>query len=262
MILARCNGIEHIVRMDTPFREETVTYLPMEYLDGNSLADRNERILSEKQALNYIRQISEALVVVHKQGLVHCDIRPANIFLRQGGKDVVLADFGLTLDVDTELSRTRDSEYIDGFSPIELCNRGQAIGAYTDVYSLAATLYELLTGEVPVSAKERKINSIQLISPRTKNPEISASTNKAILAGMQFMPEKRPQSVKDWLEKFNFEKQLTSPNPINWDKWNSIATWVGSITAAIAFIWGVFIFFQQQSNSNKTQNPSTQVSPK
>jgi eukaryotic-like serine/threonine-protein kinase len=80
--LARCNGSPHIVQVDTPFEEKGVYYLPMEYVEGNSLADRNPKIMSEELALRYIRQVGEALALVHANNLTHCDIRPANIFLR------------------------------------------------------------------------------------------------------------------------------------------------------------------------------------
>jgi eukaryotic-like serine/threonine-protein kinase len=120
--LARCNGSPHIVQVDTPFEENGVFYLPMEYIDGNSLADRNPRVMSEERALMYIRQVGEALALVHENGLIHCDIRPANIFLRSrdGVQEAVLADFGLALDFDTKLTRTRARERVDGFSAPEL----------------------------------------------------------------------------------------------------------------------------------------------
>jgi eukaryotic-like serine/threonine-protein kinase len=147
--LAQCSGTPHIVKVAMPFKEEAVTCLPMEYVDGNSLGDRSQRILLEPTALEYVRQIGEALTVVHGHKLVHRDIRPANIFLRirDGKAEAVLTNFELTVDFDAEQSRTRKQECTDGFSPIELYSRGKPMGAYTDVYSLAATLYELLTGK-------------------------------------------------------------------------------------------------------------------
>ena len=118
-----------------------------EYVDGNSLGDRAQRQLLEPTALDYIRQIGAALTVMHQQNLVHRDVRPANLLLRIQGNP-----FGLALDAGSSLTKTRPKELIDGFSPLELYGSGQTLGPYTDVYSLAATLYELLMGEVPVSA--------------------------------------------------------------------------------------------------------------
>ena len=235
--LARCGGT-HIVKTKTPFKEGATTCLPMEYVDGNSLADRGQRILSEAKALEYIQQTGEALTIVHSQGLVHRDVRPANIFLRirEGKTEAVLADFGLALDCDSELSRTRKTELMNGFSPIELYGRGQKVGPYTDVYSLAATLYELLTGAVPVSAGDRK-NGQKLESPQVKNPEISGKTAKAVLAGMELEAAKRPQSMEDWLKMLG---QQLSPPPLksgsDWGKWQTVWTAVGAIGALLAVV--------------------------
>jgi serine/threonine protein kinase len=238
--LAKCSSTPHIVTVEMPFKEGTVICLPMEYVDGNSLGDRAQRILLESTALEYVRQIGEALTVVHGQKLIHRDVRPANIFLRIRGSKVeaVLADFGLAVACETEQSRTRELERMDGFSPIELYSRGQAVGDYTDVYSLAATLYELLTGEVPVSAEARKLRGEALISPQVKNPEISGRTTKAILKGMELLPEKRSQSISDWLKLLGVEKQTeASPQKaINWEKWQAI--WA-ALAVIVALVVGI-----------------------
>ncbi len=128
-----------------PFVEGDLACLPVEYLVGDSLAKRQQPMLTESVALAYVRQVGKALAVVHGQGLVHRDIRPSNIFLRIEGSrvDAVLTGFGLAVNCDTALTRTRTRELIDGFSPFELYGRDRPVGAYTDVYSLAATLYEL-----------------------------------------------------------------------------------------------------------------------
>ena len=112
----------NIVKMRRPFEEGTVFCLPMEYLDGPSLGDRSQIILVESLALKYVQQIGEALKVVHSEGLVHRNVRPSNIFLRihDGKPEAVLTGFGLAVNIDSELTRTRKAELIDGFSPIEL----------------------------------------------------------------------------------------------------------------------------------------------
>jgi eukaryotic-like serine/threonine-protein kinase len=225
--LAKCNGTPHIVQTEMPFEEGVVVCLPMEYMDGNSLADRAQSQLLEATALEYIRQIGEALAVVHKKGLVHCDIRPANIFLRirDSKVDAMLTDFGLALSCEAELTRTRTQERSDGFSPIELYSRGQPVGPYTDVYSLSATLYELMTGKVPVSACDRGTQRHQLVSPQVMNPDISGKTTTAILAGMELLPAKRPQTVEAWLKQLSYQNIAVTTNSIvniNWTKWQTI----------------------------------------
>ena len=263
--LVQCRDIPHIVQAERVFKAEGIVCLPMEYVAGRSLADRAEAILSEETALGYIEQIGWAIAQVHDTvGLVHRDIRPANILLRMAGTTVepVLTDFGLAMDFDTELTRSRPQEQMDGFSPLELYSCGrQPIGPYTDVYSLAATLYELLTHTIPPSAEERKLNGVALLSPQGQNSAISEQVAEAVLKGLKLQSDERPQSVvallalleirdgPEWLEE---ELELIEDAPawleaesepeedaVNWDKWNGIGMAITVILAAIAMALGV-----------------------
>jgi eukaryotic-like serine/threonine-protein kinase len=243
--LARCNGSPHIVQVDTPFEEKGVYYLPMEYIEGNSLADRNPRVMSEELALRYIRQIGEALALVHANGLIHCDIRPANIFLRSrdGVQEAVLADFGLALDSDTKLTRTREREQMDGFSAPELYTKDRPIGAYTDVYSLAATLHDLVTGVPPIGANKRS-SFVDLESPRIKNPDVSAATTKAILRGLEM--RRRSDSVAAWLTMLPVVKSVVSTempgqkkSQLNWQTFWMAAAVVVAFFALIVAALGI-----------------------
>jgi eukaryotic-like serine/threonine-protein kinase len=265
--LERCHGNHHIVKVESLFKDGSVFCLPMEYVGGESLADRSQRILLEETALGYIRQIGEAVVIMHGKGLVHCDIRPANIFLRlrDNQVDAVLTDFGLALSCDAALTRTRTKERSDGFSPIELYSRGRPVGTYTDVYSLAATLYELLTGEVPVSAGDRGTSGATLLSPQVKNPEISAKTTRAILSGMELAPEKRPQSVNDWLRQLSVQRSLVQTSidgSVNWSKWQTI--W-GALAVLVAILVGIPAWLALKPPEKApipTVSPRAQTSPK
>lgn len=200
--LNKCSGrTPYIVQAGMPFEEGEMVCLPMEYVDSFSLADRADRILPQTRALKYIQQIGEALTVVHQQGLVHRDIRPGNILVRMQYQEAVLTeeailtDFGLAMACDTELTTARTKERKDGFAPLELY-LGETVGQATDVYGLAATLYALLTGEVPVSALDRAHN-VELIPPQAKNSEISSKVAKAIVAGMALEAAQRPRSVQE-----------------------------------------------------------------
>jgi eukaryotic-like serine/threonine-protein kinase len=220
VILAMCNNSPNIVKVYMPFREGSIACLPMEYIDGKSLADRSQKILTEELALKYIWQVGEALAEVHSQKLVHCDIRPANIFLRSrdGLQEAVLADFGLSLEFGMRLTSTRARERVDGFSSPELYVRDRPVGAYTDVYSLAATLYDILTGEPPMSVTQRD-STTPLKSPQVNNHNLSALTTKAILEGLELLPEKRPDTVKAWLDKLPSlpaVSKTTKNTKVNW----------------------------------------------
>ena len=196
--LAKCRH-PHIVQAGEPFQENGVWCIPMEYIDGVTLARIKEKVLSEAEALQYIQQIGEALSEVHRNGFLHGDVRPANIMLRAGKAEAVLIDFGFAREFDHDLTITRTKELAGGFAPVELYSRQAKRGPYTDVYSLAATLYILITGEKPTSAPDRGAYNAPLIAPKKHNPQISDAVNKAILRGLKLKGEDRPQSVEEWL---------------------------------------------------------------
>ncbi|MGA1132070.1 MAG: serine/threonine protein kinase [Prochlorotrichaceae cyanobacterium] len=262
IVLARCDGKSpYIVRIDTPFEHDGLPCLPLEYVGGTSLAKRSQQILPESVALAYIHQIADAVNVLHAEKMVHRDIRPDNIFLRDrdGKVEVVLTDFGLALEFDTELSRTRTQERIKGFSALELFSSGQAVGAYTDIYSLAATLYEMLTGEIPVSADDRKIRGTPLITPQQKNPDISGHTSKAILQGMELESRNRPQTIEAWLQELG-----TAPGspqvkrPVNWEKWSVI--W-GAVAVCIGLLTWIGDQILSRQGSTPPAPPTQQNQP-
>jgi serine/threonine protein kinase len=197
--LARCSH-PHIVRVDEVIQEGQLWCIVMEYIDGEDLASRieNKGALQEAEALRYIQQIGEALTVVHNNGLLHRDVKPQNIMLRCGKSDAVLIDFGIAREFTPNLTQTHTQMLSDGFAPIEQYDKRAKRGAYTDVYALAATLYSLLTGEVPTLAPLRAI-SMSFLEPKEINPNISDRVNQAILKGMEVKPEDRPTSIQEWL---------------------------------------------------------------
>jgi serine/threonine protein kinase len=187
--LARCSH-PHIVRVDEVIQEGQLWCIVMEYIDGEDLASRieNKGALQEAEALRYIQQIGEALAVVHNNGLLHRDVKPQNIMLRSGKSEAVLIDFGIAREFTPNLTQTHTQILSDGFAPIEQYDKRAKRGAYTDVYALAATLYSLLTGEVPTLAPLRAI-SMSFLEPKEINPSISDRVNQAILKGMEVKPE-------------------------------------------------------------------------
>jgi DNA-binding response OmpR family regulator len=124
-------------------------YLVMEYLPRGDLKARMQQVLTEQEALRYVAQIAAALQVVHHAGLLHRDLKPPNVMLRENG-DVALIDFGLAraLDGSTPSTRTgvlRGSPYY--MSPEQAM--GEVLDARSDFYSLGIMYYEMLTGKKP-----------------------------------------------------------------------------------------------------------------
>ena len=111
-----------------------------------------------------------------------------------------MIDFGLARQVTIPGKlRTNSNSRTKCYAPLELLEKRAELGAYTDVYSLAATLYVMLTGELPFPSEFRKQN-IALTPPKQHNDKISNRVNAAIVKGMELSPQNRPQSVQEWLD--------------------------------------------------------------
>jgi len=203
--LAKCSH-HHIVEIIELFEENFLPCIVMEYIPGEDLATWVEkRNLEEAEAIFYIRQIGEALDTVHQQGLLHRDVKPKNIIITVDGSSAILIDFGIARDYRQRNLTTQITFVSEGYSPIEQYYPQERQAPYTDVYSLAATLYFALTRESPQCSQTRHYNLNQyendpLIAPKELNPDISEEVNTAILLGMAVNPENRLQTIKSWLD--------------------------------------------------------------
>lgn len=208
--LARCRH-PHIVQVYEVIQEGQLWCMVMEYVGGEDLASRveNRGILPEVEALRYIQQVGEALTVVHSSSLLHRDIKPQNLMVRTRNSEAVLIDFGIAREFTPNLTQTHTQILSDGFAPIEQYDKRAKRGTYTDIYALAATLYFLLTREVPKSAPVRA-NGTPLEPPKQLNPSISDRVNQAILKGMEFKAGDRPQSMQEWLSLLTRSTESTT----------------------------------------------------
>jgi class 3 adenylate cyclase/ActR/RegA family two-component response regulator len=128
---------------------ETHAYIVMEYFPGGDLRQRIREKLPPRVALDYIRQVAEALVEVHARGIVHRDLKPDTLMLRDDGT-LVLADFGIAKNVAAAFSHTRHGEGLGTpyyMSPEQAL--GKKVDHRSDLYSLGIMFYEMLTGERP-----------------------------------------------------------------------------------------------------------------
>ncbi|WP_392533949.1 serine/threonine protein kinase [Nostoc sp. C117] len=251
----------YIARFKDRFQEGELWCIVIEYIDGRNLAQRAQPILPEKDALNYIKQIGEALIEVHRNGWVHRDVKPANIMLRSGKSEAVLIDFDLARDFDLRL--TTDTPTItEGYAPLELYERDAERGAFTDVYSLAATLYNLLTGEEPPSVQDRSRRRTQLRRPKEINPQISETVDQAIITGMALDASDRPQTMQKWLNLLGLEiPSSPPPDPsiqiARQGLW--VALFVGLLGAAIALFAALPPWLERLDKSKPASQPSPQT---
>lgn len=189
----------NIVRISDFFLEDGLSYMVMDYIPGSTLEELvfPNHPLPEAIAILYIRQIASALQVVHQNGLLHRDIKPQNIILREGTQQVVLIDFGIAREFTPGSTQTHTSMISVGYAPIEQYFAQEKRSPTTDVYGLAATLYALLTATVPVASILRDRQPMP--EPRSLQPQISAAVNQAIVRGMALDMQYRPASVEAWL---------------------------------------------------------------
>ncbi|MFK0730237.1 MAG: protein kinase [Gloeotrichia echinulata HAB0833] len=191
----------HIVRVSDFFVEAGLPYMVMEYIPGQTLGEAfvlSGIPLPEATAIHFIRQIGAALQVVHNNGLLHRDVKPDNIILRQGTQEVILIDFGIAREFNSGVRQTHTGMVSEGYSPIEQYLSQATRTPATDVYGLAATLYALLTAQVPLPALLR--DREKMPSPRELQPHLSAAVNQAIMRGMAVESRFRPGTVAEWLK--------------------------------------------------------------
>ncbi|PSB23034.1 serine/threonine protein kinase [filamentous cyanobacterium Phorm 46] len=190
------NAHPGIVRVSDLFEEAGLHCLVMDLIVGQSLFNtvRQQGRLPDTEAVAIIRQIGEALSDVHQAGIVHRDAHPGNIMLRPNGQ-AVLIDFGLASELMPTIISSRHP-HNPAFAPWEQHIEGSGKPT-VDIYALAASLYYAVTGKVPTASLNRHFRNEAL--PPAKNFGVKDWVSLAIEKGMASEPQKRPQSMKDWL---------------------------------------------------------------
>ena len=194
-------GLKHpnIISIYDVFEDNGTAYYVMEYLDRGSMADvvKHQGRLSEAEALHYIRQIADALRYIHERKMNHLDVKPANILIDENNA-AVLIDFGLSKRYDDEGNQTSTTPVgiSHGYAPLEQYKKS-GVGTFspaTDIYSLGATLYKLITGITPPDANDILTDGLP------SHPGImSAPVYAAIEQAMQPNKNKRPQTIDEFL---------------------------------------------------------------
>jgi serine/threonine protein kinase len=186
------------------FIEGNNEYLVMDFVQGQSLADVIKAFgkpgLPEEQALGWARQLLDTLEYIHSHSVIHRDVKPANIRLTLDER-VVLVDFGLVKLWDPRNPETmlalRGAGTPQYAPPEQLDNTFGHTDARSDVYSLGATLYVLLTGRVPPLVTDRILKNAPVPPLRSIVPSISPAVDEVVLKALQLWPQQRFQSAAD-----------------------------------------------------------------
>jgi len=175
-----------------------VLFIVMRYVDGTDLRALlvSEGALDPARASGVVAQVASALDAAHERGLVHRDVKPANILVaaRGGGEHTYLTDFGLTKRTASDSGLTAAGEWVgtlDYVAPEQL--RGEAVDGRADVYALGCVLYELLTGQVPFVRDDDIAKLWAHISDPAPSPiELAPETPRALASVTERCMEKDP----------------------------------------------------------------------
>ena len=196
----------YIVNVLEVFEENNTAYIAMEHISGCSLKYMLyvEGALPENKVLRYIAQIGQALEFVHQKSILHLDIKPGNILIDKKN-NARLIDFGVSkrYDIEQQETSTTTLTLSKGFAPIEQYDDAgtQSFSPCPDIYSLGATMYNLLTGVIPTESILRVAK--QLSKPSEINKKITQKTENTILKAMQVNPVHRYQSVKAMINELD-----------------------------------------------------------
>jgi Tol biopolymer transport system component len=206
----------NLPRVTDHFIEGDLQYLIMDYVPGDDLKTILEQqgAIPEQQVLGWCVEICDALTYLHTQHppVIHRDVKPANIKITPEGKPV-LVDFGIAKASEAgSVTTTGARSLTPGFAPPEQYGSSPT-DSRTDQYSLAATLYNLLTGQIPPDSLDRTLSQTTLKSVREANSNLSPTVDRAIMKAMSLNPSDRFASVKDFLAGLKGEIPVSESSP-------------------------------------------------
>ena len=194
-ILATLQELKNIVPVLEWFEANNTAYIVMKYISGVTLENYvKTNSIPPQQLIAMMRDIVDALVMVHAHGIIHRDISPSNIMVQDDGT-MTLIDFGAASS-EERMAQGEDMTVIYNrrYAPIEQYDKAGVQGPFTDVYALSATIYHLICGEPPKESAARKAGDT-LKSPRERHISIQKYQDKAIMSGLILQPEKRTPSM-------------------------------------------------------------------
>jgi serine/threonine protein kinase/tetratricopeptide (TPR) repeat protein len=232
-------------------------YFTMEYVDGQSL---EEIILkggvSQKQALDVIRQVGRALSHAHERGIIHRDVKPANILVDKQFH-VQVTDFGLAKEVRTGRNMTHSGVTVGTphyMSPEQARGASRKVDHRSDIYSLGAVLYELLTGQPPFDGETPveivlKVIQDEPVAPRKLKPRVPKDLETVCMKALDKDPNRRYQTVDDFLddiERFRADEPIEArPSTLIYSvrkKINKHRELSMAVSAAVIVLSIIFLF--------------------
>ncbi|MFT5426802.1 MAG: serine/threonine protein kinase [Gammaproteobacteria bacterium] len=196
----------NIVRVLSVFTENNTAYMVMEYEHGEPMDAllKNRQTIAEEKLKSILMPMLDGLEEVHKEGFIHRDIKPPNIYIRTDGSPVLL-DFGSARQSLGIQTKTLTSMVSPGYAPFEqYTSKSDKQGPWTDIYGLGATLYRAVTGIGPTDAMDRSEaiihtnKDVYVPASQIAQDNYSADFLAAIDHALLFKTEARPQSIGEW----------------------------------------------------------------
>ena len=197
--VARFDNNPGVVSVKNCFIENGTAYIIMEYISGINLgvyASKRGGKLGFEETLRLLETPIRTLNALHGASTYHRDISPENLMLSKTGT-VKLIDFGSAMESDSE-KKTRVLMVRSGYSPVEMYSTNGKDGSYSDVYSMAATIYKLITGVTPPAATER-LDADPLVRPTMLGvKDITTTQENALMRGLTVQQKDRYQTMAEF----------------------------------------------------------------
>lgn len=212
-VIAQFSNCESIVHIYDFFETNNTAYLVMEFLDGETLREKmnvNNEKMSYDEAINIIMPIMNALKIVHGKGIIHKDISPDNIFLCNDGR-VKLIDFGAAKFGDSQITVQENSVVTKpGYTPPEQYRLNGKIGPYSDIYSVGAVLYTILSGDTPEESIDR-LEKDNLQKLNKLGVQLPVYAEKSIMKALALKENARFKSMDDFVKAICGQKKADYP---------------------------------------------------
>ena len=206
--LASMDSLRGIVHIFNSFVANSTAYIVMEYLEGNTLKGilkENEKPLDYKDVIDMVVPALYSLDAIHKANIIHRDIAPDNIMKLPDGK-IKIFDFGSAKNSKV----VSDNDMIailvkPGYSAVEQYEFGGTQGPWTDVYSMSAVMYHLITGIRPAESIKRRDEGARIQAPSQLGIDIPSEIEDIIMSALSLDARYRIRSARDFADKLSYE---------------------------------------------------------
>ena len=258
--IAQFGKANDIVNVFDYFEENNTAYIVMEYIDGVLLKDYLEKqgALSPDIAMTIIEPVVEALKKIHASGIIHRDISPDNIFI--AGEDTVkVFDFGAAILNDESGVKEGEKVIKVGYSAPEQYRDSAGQGYFTDIYSIGAILYQMITGQKPIESTEREYKD-ELKSPLELGFDIEPNLDRAIMEALAVQPALRFQGIQQFDDAINGKRKAEYPKvKLRIRKRKRIMVACMSLLALAAIGVGGLFFNNKIKHSDKLYNENAKI---